>query len=240
MAGRREKLITEAEWFSCTEPAPMLKFVHGRVSDRKLRLFASACCRRIEHQILDERVREALQVAEGYFDGLQPYEQALKACMTVSAVAMEEWEGLPQGRRTGAWTARAVSDIWGGRFDSVAFWVAYAAADFVDPTGSDCPSKSWIQARFEELRIQCELARDIFGNPFQASTIDSCWLRWNDGTVPKIAQSIYDDRGFENMPILADALEDAGCDNEDILCHCRESREHVRGCWVIDLLLQKE
>ena len=65
-------------------------------------------------------------------------------------------------------------------------------------------------------------------------------MAWNAGTVRRIAQAIYDDRAFDRMPILADALEDAGCDNADILNHCRESREHVRGCWVVDLLLGKE
>ena len=63
--------------------------------------------------------------------------------------------------------------------------------------------------------------------------------QWNDGTVHRVAQAIYDERAFERMPILADALEDAGCDNADILNHCRNGGEHVRGCWVIDLLLGK-
>jgi hypothetical protein len=64
-------------------------------------------------------------------------------------------------------------------------------------------------------------------------------LTWNDGTVIKIAQAIYNERAFERLPILADALEDAGCDNADILRHCREPGEHMRGCWVVDLLLGK-
>jgi hypothetical protein len=82
--------------------------------------------------------------------------------------------------------------------------------------------------------------RDIFGNPFAPATISSIWLTWNDGTVRSVAQAIYDDRAFDRLPILADALEDAGCDNADILTHCRSGGEHVRGCWVVDLLLGKE
>ncbi len=62
---------------------------------------------------------------------------------------------------------------------------------------------------------------------------------WNDATIPKVAQAIYDDRAFDRLPILADALEDAGCDNADLLTHCRSGGEHVRGCWVVDLLLGK-
>jgi hypothetical protein len=69
--------------------------------------------------------------------------------------------------------------------------------------------------------------------------INPIWLRWNDGTVVKLAQSIYDERRFTDLPILADALEDAGCADADILAHCRGPGPHVRGCWVVDLLLGK-
>ena len=72
-----------------------------------------------------------------------------------------------------------------------------------------------------------------------AIAVSRSWLQWNDGTIPKIAQTIYDHRTFADLPILADALEEAGCDNADILTHCRSSGEHVRGCWVVDLLLGK-
>jgi hypothetical protein len=83
------------------------------------------------------------------------------------------------------------------------------------------------------------LLRDIF-NPFRSVTIDPVWLTWNDGTVVKMAQTIYDDRRFEDLPIWADALMKAGCQNEDILSHCRNGGPHVRGCWAVDLILGKE
>jgi hypothetical protein len=79
--------------------------------------------------------------------------------------------------------------------------------------------------------------RDILGNPFRPVTIDAAWT---SGTVVKLAQAIYDERAFDRMPILADALEDAGYTNQDILEHCRGGGEHVRGCWVLDLLLKRE
>jgi hypothetical protein len=84
------------------------------------------------------------------------------------------------------------------------------------------------------------LLRDIFGNPFRTVTLDPAWLAWNGGTVRKLAQAVYDDRAFDRLPILADALEDAGCTDGEILAHCRSGGEHVRGCWVVDLLLGKE
>ena len=84
------------------------------------------------------------------------------------------------------------------------------------------------------------LVRDLFRpETFASVTISPAWLAWNDGTVIKIAQAVYDERAFDRLPILADALEDAGCDDADILRHCREPGEHVRGCWVVDLLLGK-
>lgn len=84
------------------------------------------------------------------------------------------------------------------------------------------------------------LLRDIFGNPFRSPSVDPSWLAWNDAVLPKLAGVIYDERAFDRLPILADALEEAGCTNADILNHCRQPGEHVRGCWVIDLLRGKK
>jgi hypothetical protein len=86
---------------------------------------------------------------------------------------------------------------------------------------------------------QMGLLRDIVGNPFLSVAVSPSWMLWNDGTIPKLAHGIYDDRAFDHLPILADALEDAGCDDADILAHCRGPGPHVRGCWVVDLILGK-
>ena len=83
----------------------------------------------------------------------------------------------------------------------------------------------------------CNLLRDIFGNPFRPVTIDPRWLT---STVIDLADVIYAERAFDRLPILADALMDAGCDSEEIINHCRGPGPHVRGCWVVDLLLKKE
>jgi hypothetical protein len=85
------------------------------------------------------------------------------------------------------------------------------------------------------------MLRDIVGLlPFRPVPIDAKWLSWNHDTIPAIARRIYEDRAFHDLPILADALEDAGCGNAPLLDHCRTGGEHVRGCWVVDLLLGKE
>ena len=91
-----------------------------------------------------------------------------------------------------------------------------------------------------ERAAQTRLLRDIFGNPFHPVAVDPAWLAWNDGAIPKMAQAIYGERAFDRLPLLADALEDAGCTEADILAHCRGPGPHVRGCWVVDLLLGKE
>jgi hypothetical protein len=122
---------------------------------------------------------------------------------------------------------------WDGE---AAEWAAEKAAEAIafDKENDDGPT--WDDARTHEQGVQCELLRDIFGPPTRRS-LDPVLLT---PTVVSLAQAIYRDRSFDRMPILADALEDAGCTNADILSHCRQPGEHCRGCWVVDLLLGKE
>jgi hypothetical protein len=96
------------------------------------------------------------------------------------------------------------------------------------------------EAAIQELKVQCQLLRCIFGHPFRTATLAPEWLAWNAGTALKIARAVYEERAFDRLPILADALEDAGCDDADILAHCRGGGPHVRGCWVVDLILGKQ
>ena len=92
----------------------------------------------------------------------------------------------------------------------------------------------------EEGRHHATLLRDIFGNPFRPPPpIAPAVLAWNGGTVRRLAQAIYDERRRDDMPLLADALLDAGCMEEKLIAHCRSEGPHVRGCWVVDLLLGK-
>jgi hypothetical protein len=80
----------------------------------------------------------------------------------------------------------------------------------------------------------------VFGNPFRLPRVARKCLAWNGGVVRQLAQGIYENRAFYRMPILADALEEAGCKEANILDHCRSGAKHVRGCWTVDLLLEKK
>jgi hypothetical protein len=90
-----------------------------------------------------------------------------------------------------------------------------------------------------EAAALCRLLRDLF-TPFAAPRVEPAWRVANDGAVPKLARVIYDERVFERMPILADALEEAGCDHAGLLGHCRSGEGHVRGCWALDAILGRE
>src|SRR5262249_31103144 len=123
---------------------------------------------------------------------------------------------------------RALQQIWYEQ------WARYGTATRVakETAEREARANALSVAQF----VEATLLRDIFGNPFRSVAVNPAWRTAN---VIALAQAIYDDRAFGRMPILGDALEDAGCDNGDILNHCRASGEHVRGCWVVDLLLGK-
>jgi hypothetical protein len=127
--------------------------------------------------------------------------------------------------------------------DVVGAFALDGAADVVPeaPPGSEGWRATLKTVRSRERKAQKALLGDIFGNPFRPlpSAVEPAWLAWNDGTIPRLAQSIYEERRFADMPILADALEEAGCTQADILAHLRGPGPHARGCWCLDLLLRK-
>jgi len=136
------------------------------------------------------------------------------------------------------WVKAAEAAVAAIRAPSLAPAVAAQAARLVVAEWDDPEWSRWaVQAAGPDAQVA--LIREIFGNPFVEIDIDPSWLRWNDATVARIAQGIFDDGRFADMPILHDALIDAGCDDEEILSHCREAEGHVRGCWAIDRLRDK-
>jgi hypothetical protein len=204
------------EWEECNNPSQLLAHLSSvptKTSIRKWRLISTACWQRVLDAINDENARNVVLFAD--------------------RLANAEPVIVELGRARKA-TARPGYPIAG---------VCYVGVQ--NPSAQSCNQAAWWAAHYapgypatldNERRAQACLIRDIFGNPFRPVTLDPAW-RTSD--VVAIARTIYDERQFEDMPVLGDALEDAGCDNADILKHCREPGEHVRGCWVVDLLLGK-
>jgi hypothetical protein len=186
--------------------------------------------------LVDERSRRAVEVAEQFSDGLtsdSQREDALRAAGDAEQVA-EAWlgenrdncysptSGVYHAAHAARLTLEKECRVW---LDDVARSIFDVAA--CDPGGSE----------EEEIEAHGHLLRDLF-NPFPPAVKPS-WLSWNHGTILHFAQSIYDCHSFKDMPILADALEEAGCTSKDLVKHCRQPGGHIRGCWVLDLLLDK-
>ena len=230
--------MTEEQWQTCSDPQKMLDFLRGKASDRKLRLFVCACCRHIWHKLTDKQSRRAVEVAERLADG--------QADPAEVAVARTEIEELRRGQEQ-QWSEDAQwseATLLYGYMDQWPCILAESSVakdvttKWVNLAGSVAPTDEAMRA---EWAAQAALLRDIFGNPFRSPPpLPPAVLAWNDGTIHRLAQAIYEERAFDRLPVLADALEEAGCHDPDILAHCRQPGEHVRGCWVVDLLLGKE
>jgi hypothetical protein len=213
--------MKELEWNTCTDPRIMLAWLRsaGRVSQRKLRLFACATVRLAWH-LMDTRGHEAIEVAERFADrGID--KTALRVARLAARAAYQEG----QANRQAAYAACELA------YESIrtAWWYAARAV-------------GWDQ--------QCHYLRDIFG-PLRfrlPPVIAQSWLAWNDGIVRHLAEATYHERELPSgqldpagLGILADALEEAGCTEPMLLGHCRDREAvHVRGCFVLDLLLGKK
>jgi hypothetical protein len=232
--------MTEEEWLSATDPTPMLEFLLNRpgtlwdasarpgpmvwllrnkVSDRKLRLFAVACCRGSKQLLLRRKLREGVKVAERFAEN-----QTTIAKLTTTH---DHYNRL------------ACSLYHCEKERDIRRWAeATAVACATSPTCNVVDTVWHIQraAHRDPTPHLSRLLHDIFGNPFRPVSLDPAWLT---STVLALANGVYAERAFDRMPILADALQDAGCDNLDILDHCRGPGPHVRGCWVVDLALAR-
>jgi hypothetical protein len=248
--------VTEQEWQACRDPFEMLEHLRGGgVSDRRLRLFACGCVRRVWTWLTDERSRAALEAAERYADGLATDDELSAAREAAAAAGLEEFR-------------RSFGDVHRDEIDQtlppeVAEAVTRpSAGDAAEETVVDLrhvvaemrelaalaeeADEAWAKALSAEASgagsvEQAALLRDVIANPFRPSpAIDPAWLAWNGGTLKTLASAIYEQQRFQDLPILADALEDAGCAEASLLDHLRGPGPHVRGCWAVDLLLGKE
>jgi hypothetical protein len=229
--------MTEQEWLACADPDAMLAAVQesNAASERKFRLFAVGCCRRIRPLITPEESWKAVEVAEQYADGAATADAQHAASDRVDA-AYSAWDAA-------AWSALGTESPTAVR---IATGTALAARFSVlaSATGT-----TWGLAGTapDEARAQALLLRDIFGPLlFRRVPVGPAWLLWNQGTVRKLAKACYEERPLPEgtldsgrLVIAADALEEAGCDNADVLDHLRGPGPHMRGCWAVDLILGK-
>jgi hypothetical protein len=231
--------MTEAEWLACTEPRLLVDwlFFDALASDRKLRLFSVACCEPLRRLVANPGVLAALDLAEAFADG-----GIDKAAFDV--VSRPLWEGY-HARHNALGGIESISD----EADNAECACLHTSipdvprkrdghSDLYPPVPEVVALIGLIDSTQSSFWRLVRLLHDIFGPlPFRDITIVASWLT---SDVQLLARGIYDDKAFDRMPILADALQDAGCDNADILGHCRDtSLMHVRGCWVCDLLLEK-
>jgi hypothetical protein len=191
-------------------------------SRRKTRLLACAACRQAWHEVRDERCRDELRAAEQLADG-GISDLALQAASLGAELAYEDAR-----KSAGSEVLRlyaAISLTAGDLFPSDVEAIFRAIVDLAPFRKGDARA------------AQANLIREIVGNPFRRITFD---VRWFTTDVRLLAEWVYAANAFDRLPILADALQDAGCDSDDLLSHLRDPHAtHVRGCWALDLVLGK-
>jgi hypothetical protein len=223
--------MTEAEWLACDDPKPMLEFLRDKASDRKLRLFACACCRRVERLLTQPRICKSLNVAELYADGGSSSGSLDDANRILAGPFLRDFDGV---EAVEAATSTPVN-------------AALAAQITANVAALEDAPPHWMVPAPEELRrqrvVQVALLRDLFGDSSHQTVIQWVW-RTADVTAP--ARSAYEVRPLSGeldlacLAVLADALEDAGCTDAAILEHLRSPGPHVRGCWALDLIVGKQ
>jgi hypothetical protein len=239
-----------------TDRAARLRFLDQPPNARKLRLFSCACCFRMGRW-LDERGRAAVELAERYADG-RVGEAALRKATHRAEVATREALAshgalLTRARNSistderaarassqaAAHAAQAVSACLSGAWNETAEHAALAVACVVPRSayGSQGWATAFLASARQERRVQKALLDDLFGDPFRPVTLDLSCLAGGGEMVRKVARAIYEERTFDHLPVLADALEEAGCTQGDILSHLCGPGFHARGCWGLDLAL---
>jgi hypothetical protein len=232
--GQGKAPVTDEEWRDDPHPFRLLRwwrYFRGEESQRKRRLLACACCRLFWGHLSDACLRRAVELAEGFADGRVGPGELARAHEHALALATSRGRRLSQmGNDNPEWVGLAT-----------AWRAASAAASVSGPEGSPLENALHAAAqdgghgRDTEDAGQAALVRDVLGNPVRPVVQDPAWPR--GGAVREVAQAIYDGKRFEDLAILADALEEAGCSDAAILEHFRGPGPHVRGCWAVDLLL---
>lgn len=232
-------------WETSARPERMLE-LHPPRCDRKGRLLLAACCRMCWGLLPDARSRHAIDTAERWADELSEDSERLEAALgaeEAAVIANARYEEVNGELHTEMWRlthggpvpgriAALHDDADHQNRERIATLVAHTTV-----ITAPLPTDFRRAVRLPDSPVAVAILRDIFGNPFQPVAFSP---DWRTDTAIALASQMYESREFSAMPILADALQDAGCDNTDILSHCRDANQpHVRGCWVVDLVLGK-
>ena len=255
--------MNEEQWLGCNDSQTMLEFLRGKASDRKFRLATCACVRLGAWVSLPAESRQAVEARENHADGLLgPGE--------LHAAQLAAWGTLMEACRGGSPAPdplRAAAEVVGQPYPSpmqravasgnLHDWMVDADARWADETERWAVRTLEFAARAVQIieeetpeaaeTVQCRVLFCVFGNPFRPpAAVDSSWLSWGGGTIPKLAQAAYEHRDpsagtldSARLAVLADALEEVGAD-AGLIAHLRDPGPHWRGCHALDAILGKE
>ena len=233
--------MTEQEWLACTDPTTMLEWLQANhlITDRKQRLLDCACVRRVWHLLTDERGRKAVEVAERFADGMAELDELREAqAAALAAADARATLSLPGTTNSYSVLSAAAGAAWEFRSGSDPLGHAAEATDWEWIAGLESPQRRLSSSRrAHERQVQATYVRDVIGNPFREVRADPRWL--TDSTL-SVADSVYSDRTFDHLPVLADLLDKAGCTDAYLVAHFWLPGPHVRGCWALDVILGKE
>jgi hypothetical protein len=224
--------MTEADYLASENPDALLDAFGRGLPRRKLILFACGCLRLVPFKATDRKIRHAIELIERHADGIVPAEKIADLTQTF-------WEG-----RTPAPFLLSGVGFSSNRLAQATTTAVYQLAAALCDTPEE-PADPLETARDVARAVvpdrgpaaQARVFREIAGNLFRPGSFDPAW---RTSAVVGLADAIQADRGFDRLPILADALEDAGCDSAELLAHFRGPGTHARGCWALDLVLGKE
>jgi hypothetical protein len=229
--------MNEIDWIAGADPLAMLDHMGAGASDRKLRLFACACVRRFWSDLRYPTPREAVAMAERLAEGTATPEEveAMRVSAEASAGNAPEFEQFAYTAAAATLMESAPEAARTARESMRQQAVRTAAYEMIF---AEDEAAAVARASEEESRRQVELLNELFGNPFRPVAVEPHWLAWGGGIVVGMAREIEEAQRFAELPYLADALMDAGCDQETLLRHLRQPEGHIRGCWALDALLR--
>jgi hypothetical protein len=229
--------MTEEEWDRCTSLSMLMHLVSDQPGhDRHINLWIVACCRQVEHLVGSDEMVRAIDAGERYAEE------------TIQRTTLQSWIRRTRRHRRGLGPDVATSTRQACEALSRALWHLASYPNSFNPNKlahalvSEAREQG-TKGRVEDLLPPMEqrlvnLLRDMMGNPFRARPAHNpAWLEANGGLAGRLANSIFQEKRFTEMPILADALEDAGCTEATILEHLRSPELHARGCWALDVIL---